>query len=65
VAEHEKRLVHVDWHIEVEEPHTCCKHGWYDCVVCGTNNRTDRIHVTVNGQGTVARALGRRQPNKG
>lgn len=42
------------------EPVTKCKHGVGDCETCGTYDRTDKRHSTVNGSGSVARL--RRKP---
>jgi hypothetical protein len=44
-----------NWHFEVIEPTTCCKHGHYECERCGTTNQRDFKHHTVDGRGVIAR----------
>lgn len=40
---------------EAVPPATKCKHGAYRCDRCGTSDRTDKLHATLNGRGRVAR----------
>jgi len=54
-----------DYLIQEVEPSTVpCKHGYRDCVTCGTSDRRDRPHTTRDGTGCVAalRRCGRRHP---
>ena len=41
----------------VEPPTTSCKHGDGPCETCGTTDRRDAGHRTVNGRGAVARLM--------
>lgn len=41
---------------------TSCKHGPGDCEECGTTDRRDVAHTTIDGRGAVARLRRRGAP---
>ena len=44
-----------DFEPVIVPPRVRCKHGLYGCERCGTSDRTDTMHRTINGRGVVAR----------
>jgi hypothetical protein len=44
--------------LEPDPPMVACKHDHDECERCGTTNRRDVKHRTINGRGAIAR-LGR------
>lgn len=48
------------WNYSPTPFNTKCKHGVGDCEVCGTYERTDKKHTTINGKGLIARLRNRK-----
>lgn len=53
----------LDWY-EIIPNTTSCKHKEGDCELCGTYNKTDAIHTTVNGSGKVGSLIKKHKKNK-